>query len=190
MKSAMGATLNSIRRLLALSLALGGLFPCDGASKTIKIDVKYRRPGSGIGGGSYTGLVFAPEDDRRVNTCAIVKAVGALPAGFTAIPENGLDPKTPYKTDYYRVESTVLSDYNQRNPDLRLPPGPLYGVTYEISYEVKKGFILFQVRSKLHTSGRESVQWHEYLRKNDDTFFSRKLVEAIERQIGECAKSR
>ena len=158
------------------------------ASKPVTIEVTYRRPGMGIGGGSYTGMVVRPEDDKRVNTCAITRAVSGASAGFVTFPADGFESKQPYKTDYGRLTDDLLGEYNRQNSDTTLQRGPIYGLVYEVSYEVRKGFVMYRVRSDLYYGGRDSSQWYKYTKKYNDTFFSRRLLEEISKLTVSCAK--
>jgi hypothetical protein len=56
----------------------------------------------GIGGGETSDIVIGNDDDQYVSTCAILKAVLAVQAGFVHEPEAGLEAKQAYKTDYSR----------------------------------------------------------------------------------------
>lgn len=167
--------------LLCLASALA-----DG--KRFQAQVPFRRPGLGLGGGKSTAVVIGIGDDKRVNTCAIVNAVSAVGAGFMQRPDDGFEAKQPYRTDYGKVPAATLVEYNQHNPDLALEAGPLYGVVYEISYDVRPEFILYEVKSTLSYTGSRSAQWYVYKKKYNDTFFSEKLLSGIDQHVAGCAR--
>ncbi|HVG92626.1 MAG TPA: hypothetical protein VNB54_14120 [Alphaproteobacteria bacterium] len=154
----------------------------------MKLDVPFRRPGFGVGGGDYTGIMMDIEDDKKVNTCAIIQAVAALPAGLTHVPDDGLDAKQLYTTDYSKLTSDALDEYNKQNSDMKLPQGRLYGVVYEVSYEVQSNIIRYQVKTKLYYAGSDSSKWYEYGKKYNDTYFSKNFLSAVEQQVAICAK--
>ena len=182
-----------MERTRPLLFALAGLLGAwatyaAAATKDVTTQVTFRRPGMGIGGGSYTGIVVRPEDDKRVNTCAITRAVAGASAGFVAFPAEGFENKQPYKTDYGRVTDDLLGEYNKQNGDTTLQRGPIYGLVYEVSYDVRKGFVVYHVRSELYYGGKDSAQWYKYSKKYNDTFFSRRLLEQISQHTVSCAK--
>jgi hypothetical protein len=171
--------------LIAMLMTLSLKVNASGKAETLK--VPYRRPGSAIGGGSYSGVVLEAEKDKAANTCAIITAISARSAGLLQAPADGLEAQKPYKTDYARITETEFNEYNQANPDLKLAPGPLYAVTYEVAYEIRKSFVLYQIKSRLFYGGRDSEEWYEYKKKYDDAFFSRQLLASIEQRFGSCA---
>jgi len=176
------------RYLVATFLLASCALPSFAGPKTIKLEVPFRRPGMGVGGGEYTGIILDMADDKKVNTCAIVQAVQALPAGLAHIPDDGLDAKQLYTTDYSKLSSDALAEYNKQNGDMQLPAGRLYGVVYDVSYEVKQGSLLYQVKAKLYYTGSGSAKWYEYGKKYNDTYFSKNFLSAIEQQAHTCAK--
>lgn len=176
------------RHLVVILVLISCALPCFAGPKTMKLEVSFRRPGLGVGGGEYSGIILGMEDDKKVNTCAIIQAVGALPAGFAHLPDDGLDAQQAYTTDYSKLASDAISEYNKQNSDMLLPAGRLYGVVYEVSYEVKKNLLLYQVRAKLYYSGSDSAKWYEYGKKYNDTYFAKNLLSAIEQQVVTCAK--
>ncbi len=176
--------------LLIMGLCLCSISTISGDSKPGQAEVPFRRPGLNAGGGaSIDTVTISPDDDKRVNTCAIVQAVTALPAGFQEVPPaNGLEARQNYKTDYSKLSEQLLSDYNQQNADLALPPGYIYGVVYEISYDIQTERIVYEVKSALSYRGSLSPRWYEYKRNHNDTFFSKKLLAEIVAGVNSCAK--
>jgi hypothetical protein len=189
------ATNRGERRVNTRHLLIFGLYLCavpavSGDSKPEQAQVLFRRPGLGAGGGGSLGIVtIRSDDDKKVNTCAIVQAVSALPAGFLVVPPaNGLEARQRYKTDYSRLSQPVLSEYNRQNTDVPLPAGPIYGVVYEISYDVQTGRIVYEVKSTLNYTGSRSDNWYEYKKNYNDTFFAKKLLAGIVEEVKSCAK--
>jgi hypothetical protein len=176
--------------LLILGLCLCSVPAVSEDSKREQAQVPFHRPGLGIGGGGSVGIVtIGAEDDKKVNTCAIVGAVSALPAGFQEVPPaNGLEAKQRYKTDYSKLSAKTLSEYNQQNVDLPLPAAYIYGVVYEVDYDVQTERIVYEVKSTLSYTGSLSAQWYEYKKKYNDTYFSRKLLAGIVDEVKSCAK--
>lgn len=177
-----------VRYLVATFLLLSCALPCFAGPKTMQLEVPFRRPGMGMGGGDYTGIVLDMADDKKVNTCAIVQAIQALPAGLAHMPNDGLDAKQLYTTDYSKLTTDALAEYNKQNGDMQLPPGRLYGVVYDVSYDVRQGMLLYQVKTKLYYTGSDSAKWYEYPKKYNDIYFSKNLLSAIEQQAHTCAK--
>ena len=176
------------RSLLVTFLCLSTIPSAFGDGKRQEVQVAFRRPGMGIGGGETSDIVIGNDDDKYVSTCAILKAVLAVQAGFVHEPEAGLEAKQAYKTDYSKLSADDLTEYNRQNADWPLAPGPLYGVVYEVSYEVLKGFVKYDVKSTLSYSGSRSAQWYEYKKKYNDTYFSKRLLTGIDQRVAACAK--
>lgn len=178
------------KRLLMVGIYLFLVSSVSGDSKVEQAQVPFRRPGMNIGGGgSLEDVKIGAADDKMVNTCAITMAVSALPAGFREVPPaNGLEAKEHYKTDYAQISPSALTEYNQKNGDLQLPAGPIYGVVYEVSYDIQTGHILYEVKSKLSYKGSSSRDWYEYAKTYNDAFFSRKLLDGIVERVRTCAK--